>query len=70
MSVSYTHLDVYKRQMQQGMLLVSDVSNVLSILFKEMIDGKSYTKNQLAKPFSYYKWHIDDMFQCLSLIHI
>ena len=53
--------------MQQGMLLVSDVSNVLSILFKEMIDGKSYTKNQLAKPFSYYKWHIDDMFQCITI---
>ena len=53
--------------MQQGMLLVSDVSNVLSILFKGMIDGKSYTKNQLAKPFSYYKWHIDDMFQCITI---
>lgn len=53
--------------MQQGMLLVSDASNVLSILFKGMIDGKSYTKNQLANPFGYYNWHIDDTFQCITI---
>lgn len=53
--------------LQQGMLLVSDASNVLSILFKGMIDGKAYTRNQISNPFNYYNWHIDDTFQCVTI---